>query len=77
MRAVRLAVGISRRIEMATSERSLLLESHIVKLKNTGLSVALATACIVDVFGVFPLVTLPKAIIQCGKLSEVFFISAH
>lgn len=72
MKAAQLA-GISCRIEMTTSERSLLLESHNLKLKeqipaNTGLSVVLATACIVDVFGVFPLVTLPKAVIQCGKL---------
>lgn len=55
---------------MTTTERSLLLESY--KIKHTtstrGLSVAVATVCIIDVFGVFPLVTFPKAVIQCGKI---------
>lgn len=60
---------------MSTSERSLLLESYNVKgthrtSSSKGLSVVLAAVCIVDVFGVFPLVTLPKAIIQCGKTEK-------
>lgn len=32
------------------------------------LSVFFATLCVVDLFGVFPIVTLPKAIISCGQL---------
>lgn len=31
------------------------------------LSVFFATLCVVDLFGVFPIVTLPKAIISCGQ----------
>lgn len=34
---------------------------------NKGLSIFFAVICVVDIFGVFPIVTLPKAIIQCGK----------
>lgn len=61
---------------MSSLERSLLLESHNVKLKrfvppDNALSAILASVCIVDVFGVFPVVTLPKAILLCGKLSDV------
>ncbi|EZA60389.1 hypothetical protein DMN91_011263 [Ooceraea biroi] len=33
---------------------------------NSGLSLLFATLCIVDIFGVFPIITLPRAIIQCG-----------
>lgn len=31
------------------------------------LSAFFATLCVVDLFGVFPIVTLPKAIISCGQ----------
>lgn len=31
-----------------------------------GLSVSFATLCIVDLFGVFPIVALPAALISCG-----------
>ncbi|XP_077302312.1 solute carrier family member mahogany [Arctopsyche grandis] len=34
--------------------------------KSAGLSLLFAVLCIVDLFGVFPIVTLPKAIIDCG-----------
>lgn len=37
------------------------IESHI------GLSVLFSIICIVDVFGVFPIISLPKTIIACGK----------
>ncbi|XP_051165486.1 uncharacterized protein LOC127284204 [Leptopilina boulardi] len=33
---------------------------------NTGLSVFFATLCIIDIFGVFPIIALPRAIVQCG-----------
>ncbi|EFN79625.1 amino acid transporter AVT1B [Harpegnathos saltator] len=33
---------------------------------NSGLSLFFATLCIVDVFGVFPIIALPRAIAQCG-----------
>ncbi|XP_032684475.1 amino acid transporter AVT1B [Odontomachus brunneus] len=33
---------------------------------NSGLSLLFATLCIVDIFGVFPIIALPCAIVQCG-----------
>lgn len=48
------------------SERTLLLKTSSKSAKN-GLSLAFAIICIVDVFGVFPVVALPKAIINCGE----------
>ncbi|XP_015520927.1 uncharacterized protein mah [Neodiprion pinetum] len=33
-----------------------------------GLSLLFATLCMVDIFGVFPIIALPRAIIQCGWL---------
>ncbi|XP_043482613.1 amino acid transporter AVT1B [Leptopilina heterotoma] len=33
---------------------------------NSGLSVFFATICIIDIFGVFPIIALPRAIVQCG-----------
>ncbi|XP_043274376.1 amino acid transporter AVT1B isoform X2 [Venturia canescens] len=35
---------------------------------NSGLSLIFATLCIVDIFGVFPIIALPRAIVQCGLL---------
>ncbi|XP_018331302.1 amino acid transporter AVT1G isoform X2 [Agrilus planipennis] len=52
---------------MDLSEKTALISSESIR-KRTGLSVAYATMCIVDVFGVFPLVALPYAIIKCGFL---------
>lgn len=46
-------------------ERTRLLNHEI----NSGLSVLLATLCIIDVFGVFPIIALPRAIVQCGKFN--------
>lgn len=62
---------------MTSSETSQLLESYDAKVSRNnastnGLSVSFAAVCIVDVFGVFPLVTTPKAIIQCGKLTHKY-----
>ncbi|CAH1369092.1 unnamed protein product [Tenebrio molitor] len=51
---------------MEPSERNLLLD-HVKNCSGTNkLSVIFAIICIVDVFGVFPVVALPKAIIDCG-----------
>ncbi|XP_024869964.1 amino acid transporter AVT1C-like [Temnothorax curvispinosus] len=33
---------------------------------NSGLSLLFATLCIVDIFGVFPIIALPRSIVQCG-----------
>lgn len=38
------------------------------KSKIKGLSVLFAVICVVDVFGVFPIIALPRAIIQCGMI---------
>lgn len=32
-----------------------------------GLNVFFATLCVIDLFGVFPIVALPGALISCGK----------
>lgn len=32
-----------------------------------GLNVFYATLCVIDLFGVFPIVALPGALISCGK----------
>lgn len=34
--------------------------------ETRGLSVAFATLCVVDLFGVFPIVALPAALLSCG-----------
>ena len=34
---------------------------------NSDLSLLFATLCVVDIFGVFPIIALPRAIVQCGK----------
>ncbi|KAL6256177.1 hypothetical protein P5V15_012293 [Pogonomyrmex californicus] len=36
------------------------------KDSNPGLSLFFATLCIVDIFGVFPIIALPRSIVQCG-----------
>ncbi|KAG5320987.1 S36A4 protein, partial [Pseudoatta argentina] len=33
---------------------------------NSGLSLLFATLCIIDIFGVFPIIALPRSIVQCG-----------
>jgi len=35
---------------------------------SSGLSLLFATLCIIDIFGVFPIIALPRAIVQCGEL---------
>ncbi|XP_015119714.1 amino acid transporter AVT1C [Diachasma alloeum] len=35
---------------------------------HSGLTIFFATLCIVDIFGVFPIIALPRAIVQCGLL---------
>lgn len=35
--------------------------------KDSGLSLLFATLCVVDIFGVFPIIALPRAIVQCGE----------
>ena len=41
------------------------------KQSDAGLSLIFATLCIVDIFGVFPIIALPRAIVECGKAIEV------
>lgn len=36
---------------------------------SPGLNVFFATLCVIDLFGVFPIVALPGALISCGKQS--------
>ncbi|XP_058809450.1 proton-coupled amino acid transporter 3 [Phymastichus coffea] len=38
------------------------------KENHSGLSLLFATLCIVDIFGVFPVIALPRAIVLCGSL---------
>ncbi|CAG9858890.1 unnamed protein product [Phyllotreta striolata] len=45
------------------NEKMALLDN---KSTTNGLTTFFAVICIVDVFGVFPVVTLPKAVIDCG-----------
>ncbi|XP_076235613.1 solute carrier family member mahogany isoform X2 [Calliopsis andreniformis] len=33
---------------------------------NSDLSLLFATLCVIDIFGVFPIIALPRAIVQCG-----------
>lgn len=37
-----------------------------------GLSVCFGTLCVVDLFGVFPIIALPAALINCGNFYHVF-----
>ncbi|XP_011499550.1 PREDICTED: proton-coupled amino acid transporter 4 [Ceratosolen solmsi marchali] len=40
----------------------------LLQKSESGLSLFFATLCIVDIFGVFPIIALPKSIVQCGWL---------
>lgn len=51
------------------TERTALLNSEV----NSGLSIFFATLCIIDIFGVFPIIALPHAIIHCGKSTNYLF----
>ncbi|XP_045470467.1 amino acid transporter AVT1J-like [Harmonia axyridis] len=62
---------------MKFSERSLLIQTEDVKFRTAGhdkLSLISAIVCIIDVFGVFPIVALPKAIIDCGYYGIILII---
>lgn len=37
--------------------------------ETKGLSLCFATLCVVDLFGVFPIIALPAALITCGNFS--------
>lgn len=50
-----------------TNDESVLINPNISINLPKSLSVFFATLCVVDLFGVFPIVTLPKAIISCGQ----------
>ncbi|KAJ8920708.1 hypothetical protein NQ315_004847 [Exocentrus adspersus] len=51
---------------MLMSENTLLLTSGESSRNIGGLSLAFTVICILDVFGVFPIITLSKAVIDCG-----------
>lgn len=38
--------------------------------ETKGLSLCFATLCVVDLFGVFPIIALPAALITCGNLFQ-------
>lgn len=40
---------------------------EILPQQGSGLSLVFATLCIIDLFGVFPIIVLPRAIINCGE----------
>jgi len=40
---------------------------EVLPQQGGGLTLVFATLCIVDLFGVFPIVALPRAIINCGE----------
>lgn len=43
------------------------------KENQNGLSLFFATLCIVDIFGVFPIIALPRAIVLCGERENDVF----
>lgn len=51
-------------ISQLRSERILNLLQ--IRSETRGLTVFFATLCVIDLFGVFPIVTLPSALISCG-----------
>ncbi|XP_017774360.1 PREDICTED: sodium-coupled neutral amino acid transporter 1-like [Nicrophorus vespilloides] len=60
---------------MITERTLLLAQSPNPRNFTKGLSVVLAAVCIVDVFGVFPIISLPKSIIDCGYYGIAVVIS--
>ncbi|KAI4465232.1 reverse transcriptase (rna-dependent dna polymerase) [Holotrichia oblita] len=52
---------------MAFTENTVLLHTNQENVRTTTLSLFFAIVCIIDIFGVFPIITLPKTIIDCGK----------
>lgn len=39
------------------------------------LSLFFASLCVIDLFGVFPIIALPKSIISCGRLKKSEFLN--
>ncbi|XP_057665195.1 uncharacterized protein LOC130899335 [Diorhabda carinulata] len=56
---------------MQANENTFLIDRNRVN----GLSTIFAVVCILDVFGVFPVITLPKAIMDCGYYGFLLIIS--
>lgn len=51
-------------LSWCTKIRTFLLQFY---QPTQGLNVFFATLCVIDLFGVFPIVALPGALISCGK----------
>lgn len=43
----------------------------MIAVNSSGLTVPFAILCIVDLFGIFPIVVLPGTIIKCGKKRKI------
>lgn len=62
-------VDFYQRQQLRLRNRQLSLRAALrrrIGTTNKGLSVGFATLCVVDLFGVFPIVALPAALISCG-----------
>lgn len=46
----------------------------LLREANSNLSLLFATLCVIDIFGVFPIIALPRAIVECGKFSLPIFV---
>lgn len=58
-----------RRQQFRLKNRQQLIKIAIKRNSETrGLSVWFATLCVIDLFGVFPIIALPAALISCGKI---------
>lgn len=55
-----------QRTRLRTRHQSVRLALRRRGGETRGLSVAFATLCVVDLFGVFPIVALPAALLSCG-----------
>lgn len=45
----------------------------LLREANSNLSLLFATLCVIDIFGVFPIIALPRAIVECGKFFFAYF----
>lgn len=43
----------------------------IIAMNSSGLTVPFAIFCIVDLFGIFPIIVLPGSIVKCGKKRKI------
>lgn len=60
-----------RRQQFRFQNRKQIIRVAIRGTRETkGLSLCFATLCVVDLFGVFPIIALPAALINCGKASH-------